>query len=158
MMTTLYAPLVVGAGATANLLFAAMFVTRVVAPRWSRPLGFVGTGMAVPLAAASLMALAAGAGIWLIVLPAVFVVFALVEVYVDVMADVEVRTTRWLGPYLAVFYLAQWAVVGAAFLTSSSGGATVLATYFGCLATTAWSYRKVGHGNRSDSGRQRVPG
>jgi hypothetical protein len=98
MMTTLYAPLVVGAGATANLLFAAMFVTRVVAPRWSRPLGFVGTGMAAPLAAASLMALAAGADIWLIVLPAVFVFFALVEVYVDVLAAVEVRTTRWLAP------------------------------------------------------------
>jgi hypothetical protein len=79
------------------------------------------------------------------VLPAVFVVFALVEVHVDVLADVEVRMTRWLGTSLAAFYLAQWAVIGEAFLTSSSGGASVLVISFVCLVATAWSYRKVGH-------------
>jgi hypothetical protein len=113
--------------------------------------------MALPLAAASLAALAAGAVVWLIVLPAVFVVFALVEVYVDLLADVEVRTTRWLGPYLAVFYLAQWAVIGAAFLTSSNGGASVLVTYFVCLAATAWPYRKVGHGTHEAAGGRGCP-
>jgi hypothetical protein len=87
MMNALYAPLVVGADAAAILLFGAMFVTRVLAPRWSRPFGFAGTGMALPLAAASLAALAAGADVWLGMLPAVFVVVALVEAQVDVLAD-----------------------------------------------------------------------
>jgi hypothetical protein len=47
---------------------------------------------------------------------------------------------------LGAFYLAQWAVVGAAFLAWQPGGFAVLVTYFACLAATAWSYRRVGHG------------
>jgi hypothetical protein len=65
--------------------------------------------------------------------------------------------TRWLGTSLAAFYLAQWAVIGEAFLTSSSGGASVLVISFVCLVATAWSYRKVGHGAPRGSSRQRVP-
>lgn len=149
-METLYGPLVVGAGTAANLLIAGMFVARVTAPARARSLGFAGTAMAIPLAAASLIALAHEADVWLIVLPAVFVVFALIEVYADVVSDVDVRTTRWLGPYLAVFYLAQWSLVGAAFLVRTVGGAAVLGTYFICLAATGWSYRRVGHGTGAD--------
>jgi hypothetical protein len=137
---------VVGAGAAANLLFAAMFLTRVLAPRWSRPLGFAGTAMALPLLGAALGARAWGASAWLVALPLVFLAFGVVEVYVDLLATVEVRTTRWLWPYLAAFYLGQWAVIAASFLVSTAGGALVLVTYFLCLAATGWSYREVGHG------------
>lgn len=146
MMDTVYVPLVVAAGAAANLLIAAMFAARVVAPRRSRPLGFAGTAMAIPLSVACLIAFDSGADVWLIVLPAVFVAFAVIELVVDLLLPVDVRATRWLWPYLAAFYLAQWAVIGAAFLANTLGGATVLVTYFICLAATGWSYREVGHG------------
>jgi hypothetical protein len=53
-------------------------------------------------------------------------VVAVAEVVVDVLLDVDIRTTRWLWPHLAGFYLAQWAVIGAAFRASTSGGAAVL--------------------------------
>lgn len=145
-MHTAYTALVVVAGSVANLLFTAMFVARVVAPGRARALGMAGTSMAVPLAVAAGLAVVDGADPWLVALPLVFVVFAVVEVLVDVVLDVEVRTTRWLGPYLLAYYLAQWAVVGAAFLASTPGGAIVLVTYFVSLAATAWSFRRVGHG------------
>jgi hypothetical protein len=106
-MTVAYPMLVIGAGVAANLLLAAMFVARVLAPRWSRTLGFAGTAMAAPLAAASVVAARAGGGGWDVVLPLIFVVFAAAEVVVDLLLDVEIRTTRWLWPYLAGFYLAQ---------------------------------------------------
>lgn len=102
-----YAPLVIGAGVTANVLFTAMFTACVLAPRWSRHLGVTGTAMAVPLGAAALMALSAGADPWLVVLPGVLVVFAVIGVAVDVLADVDLRSTRWLWTYLAAFSLAQ---------------------------------------------------
>jgi hypothetical protein len=145
-VNTVYAILVSASGVAANLLFTAMFIARVTAPGRARPLGLTGTATAVPLAAAAVVAARAGQDVWLVVLPVVFVVFAAVEVTVDVLLDVEIRTTRWLGPYLAAFYLAQWAVIGAAFLSSTPGGIAVLVTYFACLAATAYSYRRVGHG------------
>ncbi len=147
-MITLHAMLVVLAGSLANLAIAAMFVARVKQPEWARPLGFFGTAMAIPLAAASLIAWLEGMHPWDVALPLVFAVFAVVEIGVDVVADFDVRSSRWLWPYLLSFYLAQWAVIGAAFRASEAGGAVVLVTYFICLAATAYSYRRVGHGTR----------
>lgn len=154
-MTTLYAVLVVVAGSLANLAIAAMFVARVKHPDRARPLGFFGTAMALPLAVASLIAWLDGMHAWDIALPLVFVVFAVIEIGVDVVADFDVRNSRWLWPYLMSFYLAQWAVVGAAFRASEPGGAVVLVTYFVCLAATAYSYRRVGHGTREQGPTER---
>ena len=150
-MTTLHALLVVGAGSLANLAIAAMFVARVKRPERARPLGFLGTAMALPLAAASLIAWLEGMHPWDIALLMVFVVFAVIEIGVDVVADFDVRSSRWLWPYLMSFYLAQWAIIGAAFRASDVGGAFVLVTYFVCLAATAYSYRRVGHGTNRGS-------
>lgn len=157
MALDLYIALVVVAGTAANVLYACMFLARVLRPRWSRPLGFTGTAMALPMVAAALVALSRDADPWLVALPAVFVAFAVVEVYVDVLAGTDVRSTRWLWPYLAAFYLAQWAAVGAAFIASTPGGAAVLVSYFICLVAAAWSYRKVGHGQRPDPISSAIP-
>ncbi len=145
-MTTLHTALVVAAGSLANLAIAAMFVARVKRPDRASPLGFLGTSMALPLAAASLVAWIEGMHPWDITLPLVFVAFAVIEIVVDVVVDFDVRSSRWLWPYLMSFYIAQWAVIGAAFRASEAGGAVVLVTYFVCLAATAYSYRRVGHG------------
>lgn len=149
-MASMHAALVVGAGSLANLAIAAMFVARVRRPDWARPLGFFGTAMALPLAAASLIAWVDGMDSWDIALPLAFVAFAIIEIGVDVVADFDVRGSRWLWPYLASFYLAQWAVIGAAFRASEAGGAAVLITYFVCLTATAYSYRRVGHGTGAE--------
>ena len=42
--------------------------------------------------------------------------------------------------------LAQWALIGYTFLTNPIYGAVTLVTYFISLAATAYSYRKIGHG------------
>jgi hypothetical protein len=151
-MSSTYAVLVVGAGLLANLLIAAMFVARVVVPKRARTLGFAGTAMAIPLAGASIVAIRERGDVWAVVLPLVFVVFAVVEVTIDLILDIEFRTTVWLWPYLMLFYVAQWAVIGAAFRVSEIGGFVVLVSYFICLAATAYSYRRVGHGRAEHRG------
>ena len=145
-MTTLHGALVVIGGCVANLAIAAMFVLRVLRPSRAKPFGLFGTAMAVPLLTASIVAAATGMEAWDIALPLVFVAFAIVEVLVDVVAGFDVRSTHWLWPYLVSFYVAQWAVIGAAFRASSPGGAAGLVTYFVCLAAAGYSYRRVGHG------------
>ena len=141
----MYAPLVVVGGSAANLLIAGMFVARVVAPSWAAPLGFAGTAMAIPLAAASVVAVRNGASVWDIVLPLVFVAYAVLEVLLDGVLHIAFRSTAWLGPYLLLYYAGQWAIIGAAFRASREGGFVVLITYFACLAATFFSYARVGH-------------
>jgi hypothetical protein len=141
-----YTMLVVGSATIANLLLAAMFAARVVAPSVAQSLGFAGTAMALPAAGASLIAARTGRPGWDIALPLVFVAFAAVEVLADAVLRSEFRTTAWLWPYLVLFYAGQWALIGAAFRASSLGGFVVLASYFVCLAATAYSYNRVGHG------------
>ena len=145
-MDTTYTVLVVGAGVTANLAIATMFVLRVVRPDRARSIGLLGTAMGIPLAMAAGHAWVVGADGWTVALPAAFVVFAVVEIAVDVVWDFDIRTSRWLVGYLALFYVGQWGVIGAAFRADPGGGAAVLVTYFVCLAATAYSYRRVGHG------------
>lgn len=134
-----------------------MFLARVHAPAQARRLGLFGTAMAVPLSAAALLAATSGLGAWDIALPLVFVGFGLVEVVVDVILPVDVRSTSWLWLYLASFYLAQWALIGAAYRIGDVAGAAVLVTYFVCLAATAYSYRRVGHGGRRRACRRSRP-
>ena len=141
-----YALLMASAGTLANLLFSGMFVARIAASTHARAIGMAGTAMAVPIAVAALVAAAADLGTWFIVLPLIFVAFAVIEVLVDVVLPVEVRASRWLWPYLGAFYSGQWALIGAAFLGSRTGGFLVLASYLLCLVTTFVSYRQVGHG------------
>ena len=150
-MGTSYGLLVLWAATASNLLIAGMFVARVVRPRWAPLLGWAGTAMAIPLGAASVIAVAAGRDGWDIALPAVFVAFAVIEVFVDAVGGGLAKTTRWLWPYLGAFYLAQWALVGAAFRVGTGAGAGVLVTYFVCLAATGYSYRQVGHGDLRDT-------
>lgn len=145
-MTTTHTGLVITAGVIGNLAFAAMFIARVRDPGRARTYGLFGTSMALPLVVAALIAWAQEMEGWDVVLPLVFVAFAAIEILVDFILDFEVRESRWLWPYLMSFYLAQWSVIGVAFRVSEAGGAAVLVSYFICLAATAYSYRKVGHG------------
>lgn len=142
----MYALLVVASGTLANLLIAGMFVARVIAPGAAQPLGFTGTAMAVPLAIASIVAVRSQMGFWPIGLPLVFVAYAVVEVVLDGVLHTDFRSTAWLGPYLILYYAGQWALIGAAFLASREGGFWVLGSYFVCLAATAFSFLRVGHG------------
>jgi len=142
----MYVILVVGSALSANLLIAGMFIARVVAPRAAQPLGFAATALALPLAAGAWLAVRTGRPAWDAALPLVFVVFAAVAISLDAVLRSEFRTTPWLWPYLLLFYAGQWALIGAAFRVSDVGGFIVLASYFACLAATAFSYRQVGHG------------
>lgn len=156
-MDATYIGLVVVGGSIANLLIGLMFVARVNRPDKARILGLSGTAMAVPLLLASVIAVAGARGTWDVVLPLGFVGFAIIEIWVDVISDFEVRTSRWLGPYLAAFYLGQWCVIGAAFRAVPLGGAVVLVSYFLCLAATVYSFRRVGHGVGEDTEVPRAP-
>jgi len=140
--------LVVFASVLAELLIAVMFLARVYRPDRSERWGFAGTAMAVPVAAGAFINGVNGSAVSDVVLPLIFVLYAAVEVMLDGVLKADFRATRWLGPYLFLFYAAQFALIGYAFRVGTVPGMAVLVSYFVCLAMTMWSGRKVGHGRR----------
>jgi hypothetical protein len=73
------------------------------------------------------------------------VAFLVVEFVLDYWLKFNFRHTAWLGPYLLLYYLALFAMIGYAFLAGKPSGYVTLITYFINLAATYFSYARVGH-------------
>jgi hypothetical protein len=130
-----------------NLSLAGVFLARARSlKRLERGLGFLGVLLGVPLLTTALLNAIGQRDWWGIVLPLPTALHCLVELYVDYLRPTGFRQTRWLWPYLMLFYVGQWFLVGYTFLASQAYGTVTLVSYFICLAATFYSYRKVKHG------------
>jgi hypothetical protein len=130
-----------------NLLVTGIFVSR--AKQWKRaeePLGWISVALALPVAIALVLNILGDREWWASVLPALLLAFLIVELILDYILKLAFRRTRFLGPYLLLFYAAQMGMIGYAFLAGEIFGAITLVTYFLCLGATGYSYSKVGHG------------
>jgi hypothetical protein len=83
---------------------------------------------------------------WAIALPALLLAFMMVELVLDHILKLGFRTTRLLWPYLTLYYLSQWGIMGYAFSVGRPYGFIALATYLLNLLATWYSYSQVGHG------------
>ncbi|MBN1665693.1 MAG: hypothetical protein JW862_01340 [Anaerolineales bacterium] len=130
-----------------NLLIAGIMIARVYGLKLlERNLGWLAVGLGLPFALALVYNLASGRPWWAWVLPLIFLLHTGIEFILDYWLKAPFRQTRWLGPYLGLFYLAQWGLIGYAFLVTERAGFTTLVTYFLSLAATAFSYARVRHG------------
>jgi hypothetical protein len=126
-----------------NLLMAAIFVMRPRGwKRFERIVGLVLVALALPLGAAAILNLLANREWWFVVLPLPLILFCLVELLLDYILKKDFRQSRWLGPYLALFYLGQIGLVGYAFATGALPGFVTLVTYFLCLGATRYAHAK----------------
>ncbi len=108
--------------------------------------GWAAVALAVPLAGVAVVNALHQRGVWWSMLLLPVLLYALVEWVLDGLLKLNFRETRWLGLYLLLYYLAQFGLIGYAFLTGKGYGLVTLATYFAALGMTAYSYRRVGHG------------
>jgi len=69
-----------------------------------------------------------------------------VELLLDYVLKLPFRKTWLLGPYLGIYYLAQFGMIGYAFLVGKAHGFVTLVTYFCSLFATWYSYSRVKHG------------
>lgn len=130
-----------------NVILSLIFLNRVFGrAEWEHGLGYGTLIMAFPLTIIALANLAGGRGWAFWILPLVVVVYLAVEFVLDYWLKFNFRQTAWLGPYLLVYYLALFAMIGYAFLAGKSYGFITLITYFINLAATFFSYARVGHG------------
>lgn len=141
-----------------NLLLAGMFLARVKGrKRPSQVFGWSAVALGLPVAAVAVLNLIGGREWWTVVLPALYVAFALLELLLDGILKYDFRSSRLLGPYLLVFYVSLWALTGYCFSIGPVYGFVTLATYFFCLAVTMYAYRRVGHGMAERAGSQSCP-
>jgi hypothetical protein len=132
-----------------NLLLAAMFLLR------ARGRSQVGNGfgwgavvLGLPLLAAVILNMLGARPWWTVVLPALMVAYDLAEFLLDFLLKFDFRHSRWLGPYLALYYLALMGMIGFSFAVAKPFGFITLATYFISLAATAFAQsRHRMHGN-----------
>jgi hypothetical protein len=129
-----------------------IFVTIIMLSRpkgWKRLehyVGLINIILVVPLITIVILNLLWGREWWTFVLPILLIIFDLLELILDYILKIEFRKTRLLGPYLLLFYLSQWAMIGYTFQVTTIYGIITLITYFISLGSTAYSYKKVGHG------------
>lgn len=114
-----------------NLLMAGVFLARISGhPRFEHVFGLIVVATAVPAAAAAWINAARDRPGWTVLLLVPLILFCLVELLLDFVLDVPFRTGRLLWPYLAVYYLALFALIGYAFGAGRALGLLTLATYF----------------------------
>jgi hypothetical protein len=130
-----------------NLLLAVMFLLRARGmPGMGSLVGWVAVALGIPLLAAILLNALGGRPWWTLVLPGLLVLYDLVELLVDHLLKFDFRHSRWLGPYLGLYYLALMGMIGYCFIIGKPFGFVTLITYFINLAATAYSYARVQHG------------
>lgn len=133
-----------------NLLVVGIMLSRLKGwRRVERTLGIMSITLVLPLSLAVIKNLSVDREWWSVVLPGLLILYLLVEGLLDYVLKYPFRQSRWLGPYLLLFYLSQWGMIGYAFLVSQLYGFVTLLTYFLSLGATAYSYTKVGHGDRN---------
>lgn len=131
-----------------NLLLTAMFLHRARGrSNTGNIFGWVSVALGIPLIAVIILNALGTRPWWTIVLPALMVAYDAAEFLLDFILKFDFRHSRWLGPYLGLFYLALMGMIGYAFAVGKPFGFITLVTYFICLAATAYSQsRHMLHG------------
>jgi hypothetical protein len=130
-----------------NLLLAVMFLFRARGrPVVGNAFGWGAVVLGIPLLAASVMNALSARPWWAFILPGFLILYDLAEFTMDYLLKFDFRHSRWLGPYLGLYYISLIGMVGYTFAVGKSFGFITLITYFINLAATAWSFARVQHG------------
>jgi len=130
-----------------NLVIVVVMLSRV--PGWKKIeyyAGMINFVFILPLGISLIHNFENRRNIWMVILPGLLLIYLIIELILDYILQLSFRQSRWLGPYLLSFYLAQWGMVGYGFMVSQFFGFITLLTYFLSLGATAYSYKKVRHG------------
>jgi len=133
-----------------NVLLVVMLMARARAmtreTRVEYVIGLAVVAMALPLAAAVVVNVIGRREWWSWALPLVTIAYLILEFVLDHALKVDFRHSGLLTPYLILFYLGQFAMIGYSFAVGKPYGFITLVTYFINLAATFYSYARVRHG------------
>jgi hypothetical protein len=105
-------------------------------------LGLINLAMIVPVGAIIILNFMNQRKWWTTVLPLLFLVFLVLELVFDYILKLNFRETQLLWPYLMLFYVSQFAMIGFSFSAKKKYGYVSLVTYFILLLTTLYARMK----------------
>jgi len=129
-----------------NLIMVVVFFSRTQLVPRIQIVGWVWVVFSLALGAAAVLNFRERREWWAAVLPALLALFLIVEIVLDYILVFDFRSTRWLGPYLLLYYLSIMGMIGYSFLTQKKYGVITLVTYFLSQIAALYSYFTVGHG------------
>jgi len=99
-------------------------------------LGWIFVGLVLPVSCAVILNALGKREWWTVVLPLLLLVFMIVEFVLDYILKLNFRQTRLLWPYLLLYYLSLWGMIGYVFLVDKRLGFVNLVIYFFHLLAT----------------------
>jgi hypothetical protein len=127
-----------------NLVLVGMFLARVHGPRiLAFALGLGAVALAIPLLGIVVMNAVEARDWWAILLPCFAATFLVLTAVLDYVLHSDFRHTRFLWPYVALFYWSLMMLVGYAFLVGLNLGFITLGTYYACVAASLYEYSKL---------------
>lgn len=131
----------------ANLLLAGIFLARLNALQGlERLLGIVFVVLGVPLVYLVINNFLLGRDLWTIYLPIPLILFMLMELILDYLISAPWRGSWLIGPYMLVYYVGLFAMIGFSFRVSKLYGFITLITYFLQFGLSMLALKRVGHG------------
>ena len=101
-------------------------------------LGLINVAMIVPVGAIIVLNYMNQREWWTTILPLFFLAFLVLELVFDYVLKLNFRQTQLLWPYLMLFYVSQFTMIGFSFLANKQYGYVTLVTYFILLLTTLY--------------------
>jgi hypothetical protein len=130
-----------------NMMIVGVMLSRIPGwKRFERIIGLVNIALIAPLSVALGYNAINQRTWWMILMPGLVILYLFMEFILDYVLKSDFRHSRGLGPYLLIYYLAQWGLIGYAFIVGEIQGFVTLFTYFLSLGATAYSYARVRHG------------
>ncbi len=129
-----------------NIIMVVIFILRTVQAGHLLIFGIVWVMFIGVLSIVVFQSIKTKRGRWFIILPTLFDLFLIVEVVLDYIFRYEFRSTGLIGPYLLLYYVSIFGMIGYSFLVEKKYGFITLMTYFLSQFAALYSYMKVGHG------------
>ena len=126
-----------------NLLTAVILLARTRGmAQLEYKLGLINVAMIVPVGAIIILNYMNQREWWMTILPLFFLAFLVLELVLDYVLKLNFRETQLLWPYLTLFYISQFVMIGFSFLANKQYGYVTLVTYFILLLATLYARMK----------------
>lgn len=132
---------VVGMANLINLVMAGLFAARISGlTQVQKALGIVAMTMGFVLGYIAFLNKKNERGKWFSYLLIPIFLFFIVELILDYVLALDFRSTAIVGPYILLYYVGLWGLIGYAFMVNKKWGFVTLATYFANMILSILPY------------------
>ena len=124
-----------------NIVMTFLFATRISGlPQMQYGLGIVVLFLDFTLGYFAFLNKKKGRGKWLTFLLMPIFIFSVVDMFLDYVLVLDFRSTVWVAPFVLLYYIGLWGLIGYSFMFGKKWGFLTLATYFANMVMSILPY------------------